>query len=139
MTSAGWRARRSSETRVRTRTPTAAGSGSPQSPAATRSAGTDRPALSSSNASKERCLPFSTIGRPPTRARTGPRMPNSTAMRPTLPDGYDRIDRLSVPPLFAALEGARSVLIAGAGGGFDVYAGLPLAVALLDAGRRVHL
>ncbi|MEH1129501.1 hypothetical protein [Micromonospora sp. CPCC 206061] len=34
---------------------------------------------------------------------------------------------LSVPPLFAALAPARSVLIAGAGGGFDVYAGLPLA------------
>lgn len=46
---------------------------------------------------------------------------------------------LAVPPLFAALREARSVLIAGAGGGFDVYAGLPLAVALLDAGRQVHL
>jgi hypothetical protein len=43
------------------------------------------------------------------------------------------------PPLFAALEGASSVLIAGAGGGFDVYAGLPLAIALHDAGVRVHL
>ncbi|MEV6521307.1 DUF1152 domain-containing protein [Longispora sp. NPDC051575] len=46
---------------------------------------------------------------------------------------------LATPPLFAALRGARSVLIAGAGGGFDVYAGLPLAVALWDAGIRVHL
>jgi hypothetical protein len=43
------------------------------------------------------------------------------------------------PPLFAALDGARSVLIAGAGGGFDVYAGLPLAFALQDAGAGVHL
>jgi hypothetical protein len=49
------------------------------------------------------------------------------------------VPQLAVPPLFAALEDARGVLIAGAGGGFDVYAGLPLAVALLDAGRRVHL
>ncbi|MEU2613651.1 DUF1152 domain-containing protein [Micromonospora sp. NPDC007271] len=46
---------------------------------------------------------------------------------------------LSVPPLFAALESARTVLIAGAGGGFDVYAGIPLAVALRDAGREVRL
>jgi hypothetical protein len=37
---------------------------------------------------------------------------------------------LAEPPLFAVLSGARSVLIAGAGGGFDVYAGLPLAIAL---------
>ncbi|MFG2039584.1 hypothetical protein [Dactylosporangium sp. NPDC048998] len=37
---------------------------------------------------------------------------------------------LGVPPLFAALRGKRNVLIAGAGGGFDVYAGLPLAFTL---------
>ena len=46
---------------------------------------------------------------------------------------------LATPPLFAALSEARSVLIAGAGGGFDIYAGLPLAVTLLDAGKQVHL
>ena len=46
---------------------------------------------------------------------------------------------LAVPPLFAALAGSRSILIAGAGGGFDVYAGLPLAIALHDAGHLVHL
>ncbi|RZU75678.1 hypothetical protein EV384_4237 [Micromonospora kangleipakensis] len=46
---------------------------------------------------------------------------------------------LAVPPLLAALEGSARVLIAGAGGGFDVYAGLPLAVSLRAAGRRVHL
>jgi hypothetical protein len=46
---------------------------------------------------------------------------------------------LSVPPLFAALAPARSVLIAGAGGGFDVYAGLPLALALWHSGVQVHL
>ncbi|MEU8367853.1 DUF1152 domain-containing protein [Micromonospora tulbaghiae] len=46
---------------------------------------------------------------------------------------------LAVPPLFAALAQARDVLIAGAGGGFDVYAGLPLALALWQAGKRVHL
>ncbi|MFC6016736.1 DUF1152 domain-containing protein [Plantactinospora solaniradicis] len=49
------------------------------------------------------------------------------------------MSELATPPLFAALAGARNVLIAGAGGGFDVYAGLPLAVALWDAGVRVHL
>ena len=46
---------------------------------------------------------------------------------------------LQTPPLWAALADAESILIAGAGGGFDIYAGLPLAIALLDAGRRVHL
>ena len=46
---------------------------------------------------------------------------------------------LTVPPLFAALAPARNVLIAGAGGGFDVYAGLPLALALWRSGVRVHL
>ena len=46
---------------------------------------------------------------------------------------------LSTPPLFAALAPARNVLIAGAGGGFDVYAGLPLAVSLWDAGVEAHL
>ncbi|MGI5177437.1 hypothetical protein ACQEVZ_13995 [Dactylosporangium sp. CA-152071] len=46
---------------------------------------------------------------------------------------------LAVPPLFAALAGARSVLVAGAGGGFDVYAGLPLALALRAQGKVVHL
>ncbi|MEU8898063.1 DUF1152 domain-containing protein [Nocardia sp. NPDC048505] len=43
------------------------------------------------------------------------------------------------PELFRRLEGATSMLIAGAGGGFDVYGGLPLAFALRDAGRTVHL
>ncbi|MGW3787498.1 DUF1152 domain-containing protein [Micromonospora chokoriensis] len=46
---------------------------------------------------------------------------------------------LAIPPLFAALAPARNVLIAGAGGGFDVYAGLPLALALWRGGTQVHL
>jgi hypothetical protein len=46
---------------------------------------------------------------------------------------------LAVPPLFEALRGRRSVLVAGAGGGFDVYAGLPLALALRADGVAVHL
>lgn len=46
---------------------------------------------------------------------------------------------MAVPPLFAALAPARRVLIAGAGGGFDVYAGLPLALALWAGGVEVHL
>jgi hypothetical protein len=41
--------------------------------------------------------------------------------------------------LFAALAPARSVLIAGAGGGFDVYAGLPLAISLWNSGVQAHL
>ncbi|GAA2382204.1 DUF1152 domain-containing protein [Dactylosporangium salmoneum] len=46
---------------------------------------------------------------------------------------------LGVPPLFEALRGRRSVVIAGAGGGFDVYAGLPLALALHAEGVAVQL
>ncbi|MFB9733653.1 DUF1152 domain-containing protein [Streptomyces thermocoprophilus] len=46
---------------------------------------------------------------------------------------------LHEPPFFTVLREARSVLVAGAGGGFDIYAGLPLALALRDAGKEVHL
>jgi hypothetical protein len=46
---------------------------------------------------------------------------------------------LAEPPLFTRLRPARRVLIAGAGGGFDVYAGLPLAFALHAQGKEVHL
>ncbi|WP_043732187.1 DUF1152 domain-containing protein [Kutzneria sp. 744] len=46
---------------------------------------------------------------------------------------------LTVPPLFARLSDAQRILIAGAGGGFDVYAGLPLATALRASGKQVHL
>jgi hypothetical protein len=42
-------------------------------------------------------------------------------------------------PLFERLSGARSVLIAGAGGGFDVYTGIPLFLALRGQGVEVHL
>ncbi len=43
------------------------------------------------------------------------------------------------PPLFSRLTSASSVLVAGAGGGFDVYAGLPLVFALRALGKQVHL
>jgi hypothetical protein len=42
-------------------------------------------------------------------------------------------------PLFERLGPAKNVLVAGAGGGFDVYAGLPLFFALEAQGKRVHL
>ncbi len=42
-------------------------------------------------------------------------------------------------PFFAALAKARNVLVAGAGGGFDVFSGLPLYFALREAGKTVHL
>jgi hypothetical protein len=42
-------------------------------------------------------------------------------------------------PLFAELEQARTILIAGAGGGFDVFSGLPLYFGLRAAGKQVHL
>jgi hypothetical protein len=43
------------------------------------------------------------------------------------------------PPLLARLKQHARILIAGAGGGFDVYAGLPLYVALRAVGREVFL
>ncbi|MFF7969939.1 DUF1152 domain-containing protein [Streptomyces sp. NPDC007905] len=46
---------------------------------------------------------------------------------------------LREPAFFTRLREARRVLVAGAGGGFDVYAGLPLAFALRSAGTEVHL
>jgi hypothetical protein len=43
------------------------------------------------------------------------------------------------PALLTRLMRAERILIAGAGGGFDVYAGLPIALALRAAGKEVHL
>ena len=42
-------------------------------------------------------------------------------------------------PCFSELEGAQNILIVGAGGGFDVFCGLPLYFWLKKAGKRVHL
>jgi hypothetical protein len=42
-------------------------------------------------------------------------------------------------PLFARLADAERILVAGAGGGFDIYSGLPLALSLLHQGKQVHL
>ncbi len=42
-------------------------------------------------------------------------------------------------PFFAELENARNILIAGAGGGFDIFSGLPLYFGLQAAGKQVHL
>jgi hypothetical protein len=49
------------------------------------------------------------------------------------------VSSLREPLFFTRLREARRVLVAGAGGGFDVYAGLPLALALRSAGSEVHL
>ncbi|MFC8721961.1 DUF1152 domain-containing protein [Kitasatospora sp. NPDC057198] len=49
------------------------------------------------------------------------------------------MDELLQPPLLTRLLGAERILVAGAGGGHDVYAGLPIALALRAAGREVHL
>lgn len=43
------------------------------------------------------------------------------------------------PPFFDALEGSKRILIAGMGGGFDVFCGLPLYFALREEGREVTL
>jgi hypothetical protein len=46
---------------------------------------------------------------------------------------------LSTSPLFERLMGAEHVLIAGAGGGFDVFSGLPLFFRLRELGKKVSL
>jgi len=42
-------------------------------------------------------------------------------------------------PIFDHLDGAQRVLIAGAGGGFDIFSGLPIYFALRNAGKDVFL
>lgn len=42
-------------------------------------------------------------------------------------------------PLFTELEQADHILLAGAGGGFDIYSGIPLYFALRKMGKQVHL
>jgi len=42
-------------------------------------------------------------------------------------------------PILHLLENAENILIAGAGGGFDIYAGLPIYFTLKDMGKKVHL
>jgi hypothetical protein len=42
-------------------------------------------------------------------------------------------------PFFAELEKSHMILLAGAGGGFDVFSGLPLYFGLRAAGKQVHL
>lgn len=42
-------------------------------------------------------------------------------------------------PVYDALENARTVLLAGAGGGYDIFTGLPLYFGLRAAGKTVHL
>jgi hypothetical protein len=46
---------------------------------------------------------------------------------------------LSTLPLFQKLENAQNILISGAGGGFDIYCGLPLYFALKAQGKNVVL
>ena len=59
--------------------------------------------------------------------------------RPAPDEDSARSMNLARMGLFARLTGARSVLIAGCGGGFDVFCGLPLYFALAAEGKRVHL
>ena len=46
---------------------------------------------------------------------------------------------LATVPFFERLASSRSILLAGAGGGYDVFAGLPLYFAMRARGARVHL
>ena len=46
---------------------------------------------------------------------------------------------LGQSPLFAHLGDAHRILVAGAGGGCDVYCGIPLYLALRERGLEVHL
>jgi hypothetical protein len=49
------------------------------------------------------------------------------------------VSSLAEPALFTRLRGASRILVTGAGGGFDVYGGLPLALALRAQGKTVFL
>lgn len=42
-------------------------------------------------------------------------------------------------PFYSEMDGSQNILIAGAGGGFDVFCGLPIYHALKEAGKTVHL
>lgn len=42
-------------------------------------------------------------------------------------------------PLFTELEQSEHILLAGAGGGFDIYSGIPLYFALRNMGKKVYL
>lgn len=42
-------------------------------------------------------------------------------------------------PFFQQIEHAQSILLAGAGGGFDIFSGLPLYFGLRELGKEVHL
>jgi hypothetical protein len=42
-------------------------------------------------------------------------------------------------PLFSELEAAETILLAGAGGGFDIFCGLPLYFSLKAMGKTVYL
>jgi hypothetical protein len=42
-------------------------------------------------------------------------------------------------PIFDRLAACQNILIAGMGGGFDIFCGLPICFALQERGQRVHL
>ena len=46
--------------------------------------------------------------------------------------------RLNLPDI-AAINDARTVLLIGMGGGYDVFCGLPIRYAMREAGKAVHL
>nr|WP_107425143.1 DUF1152 domain-containing protein [Streptomyces sp. CB02400] len=49
------------------------------------------------------------------------------------------VTSLHTNPLFARLADSERILVAGAGGGFDIYSGLPVALSLLHQGKEVYL
>nr|WP_106982130.1 DUF1152 domain-containing protein [Streptomyces sp. NRRL WC-3626] len=49
------------------------------------------------------------------------------------------VTSLHTNPLLTRLAGSTRILVAGAGGGFDIYSGLPLALSLLHQNKEVHL
>ena len=46
---------------------------------------------------------------------------------------------LGTIPFFDQIKDAQNILIAGAGGGFDIYCGIPIFMALHNQGKNVHL
>lgn len=52
---------------------------------------------------------------------------------------FKRVLQMLELPFFKELDKAQNILIAGAGGGFDIFSGLPLYFALEATGKKVHL
>src|SRR5262249_35359273 len=71
------------------------------------------------------------------RLETAP--PGARTEAPHIAGDTRGMDRMLTAPFLQELAPAQNVLVAGIGGGFDVFSGLPLYFGLQQAGKHVHL